>query len=93
MNKPNKIPQLQTIIDYWADPTYAASIDSTRDIVNEWYATDTTNYLSIAEKVFVETLDAEDAFWQSVDEWNGSSNNQQQQGTVGVCAPSRHEDC
>jgi thiaminase len=71
VNSPNKIPQLQIAIDYWADRSYAASIDLTGDIINEWYEEDATSKrLGFAEKVFIETLDAEDAFWRSVDAWS-----------------------
>lgn len=73
MNKPNKLPQLQQIIEYWADPSYAASIYATRDLVNSWYLEDPAAILSVAEQVFTETLDSEDAFWKSVDAWTAST--------------------
>jgi thiaminase len=63
-NKPNKIPELQTIVDYWSDPSYVAAIHATGDLIDNWYG---SNWPAVADKVFLDTLRHEDAFWVSVD--------------------------
>lgn len=68
--KPNKIPELQSMIDYWADPSYVAAVDATGDLVDAWYATFQGD-LGRAEQIFLQTLEKEAGFWQSVDSWTG----------------------
>ncbi|KAK6538866.1 hypothetical protein TWF694_010425 [Orbilia ellipsospora] len=63
--KPDKIPQLQEIIDYWADPSYVAAIDETGDLIDSWYSGG--YWPSSADQVFLDTLERETAFWVSVD--------------------------
>jgi thiaminase len=64
-NKPNKIPQLQEIIDYWADPSYVAAIDETGDLINTWWGG--KPWPKTADSVFLDTLQHEADFWVSVD--------------------------
>jgi thiaminase len=71
MFKPNKIPQLQSMIDYWADPSYVASIGETATLVDTWFR-QREESLEGARAVFLETLARERAFWASVDGWNDS---------------------
>jgi thiaminase len=63
-HKPNKIAELQTIIDYWSDPSYVAAIDATATLIDDWYG---DNWPAVADQVFLDTLQHEDAFWVSVD--------------------------
>ena len=65
INKPNKIPQLQKMIDYWADPSYVAAIDATGELIDGWYG---GKWPESADGVFLETLRVEDGFWRGVDD-------------------------
>lgn len=58
------------MIDYWADPSYVAAVNATAELVDQWYAT-VQEDVSVADEVFVQTLDRETGFWASVDAWNG----------------------
>ena len=64
INKPNKIPQLQTIVDYWADPSYVAAIDATGKLIDGWFG---QNWPNGTDQVFLQTLEREAGFWVSVD--------------------------
>lgn len=64
VNKPNKIPELQTIIDYWADPSYVAAIEATGELIDTWYD---EHWPGSADSVFLDTLKHETDFWVSVD--------------------------
>jgi hypothetical protein len=71
MYKPNKIPQLQSMIDYWSDPSYVASIIDTATLVDTWFM-QREEILVVAEGVFLDTLARERAFWVGVDGWTDS---------------------
>jgi thiaminase len=65
MNNPNKIPQLQEIIDYWSDPSYVAAIDATGDLIDGWW--NGSPWPKSTDNVFLKTLHHEAKFWVSVD--------------------------
>ena len=65
VDKPNKIPQLQNIINYWADPSYVAAIDATGELVDQWWQG--REWPASADEVFLNTLNRESGFWVSVD--------------------------
>jgi hypothetical protein len=65
VNKPNKIPQLQEIINYWADPSYVAAIDATGAFIDGWWQGQ--SWPKTADSVFLDTLQHEVEFWVSVD--------------------------
>lgn len=65
VNKPNKIPELQTIIDYWADPSYVAAITATGELIDGWWGKQ--HWPDSADQVFQDTLRREAGFWVSVD--------------------------